>query len=243
LLKGKLGKEKLVLPVVHVKNGEGSAQIALQNTLMAKELGADGVFLIQMTNPNFKVLEAIHNFVSKKIPNFFIGVNYLDISVYRVFQAQVINSNISGLWSDDGGIIRHLPDFYDTKLAEAAWIKKNQMGWKGLYFGGVAFKYQNKIPLKELSEISKLAINYMDVVTTSGDKTGSPPELEKIKIIRESIGNFPLAIASGLSAQNVKNFLPYTDCFLVASSVTKDENNFDPKKLEEFIYSVKEPSF
>jgi predicted TIM-barrel enzyme len=65
------------------------------------------------------------------------------------------------------------------------------------------------------------ALLFAQVATTSGDKTGSPPSLEKLTAIRQNIGQMPLAVASGVAAGNVVAMKPYVDKFLVASSITE----------------------
>src|SRR3989344_2491051 len=66
------------------------------------------------------------------------------------------------------------------------------------------------------------ALNYVDTVTTSGDKTGSPPDVAKVQAMREAIRpHDSLALASGVSVENVALFKPYVDTFLVASSITE----------------------
>ena len=52
------------------------------------------------------------------------------------------------------------------------------------------------------------AMPYMDVVTTSGPGTGKAAAPEKIRTIRQAIGDKPLAIASGVTPENVPDYLP-----------------------------------
>ncbi len=70
--------------------------------------------------------------------------------------------------------------------------------------------------------------------TTSGPGTGSAPELRKIREMREALGpDGPLAIASGITAENVVEFARYATHFLVASGVSRDEHHLDPVKVAE----------
>ncbi len=51
-------------------------------------------------------------------------------------------------------------------------------------------------------------------------------------MFRQALGTHPLAIASGVSVENVASMLGKVDAFLVASSVLlPDEEIFDRKKL------------
>jgi len=71
-----------------------------------------------------------------------------------------------------------------------------------LRFGGVAFKYQKT--LLALEEEAGQAIQYTDVIATSGAKTGEAASVEKVSHIREHIGpERKLALMSGVTAENI----------------------------------------
>ena len=72
----------------------------------------------------------------------------------------------------------------------------------------------------------------MDVVTTSGVATGKEAKISKIQLFRSSIGDKPLALASGITVDNAKNYSE-VDCFMVATGINYDDNfyDIDPKKL------------
>ena len=76
--------------------------------------------------------------------------------------------------------------------------------------------------------MTKLAIKYIDVITTTGDRTGSPADLNKIKTMYKSANGHPLAIASGIDIDNVKSYLPYIEWFLVATQISIDIYNLNP---------------
>ena len=59
----------------------------------------------------------------------------------------------------------------------------------------------------------------VDIVTTSGPGTDRPASIEKIKAIRQAIGEKPLGLASGVSIENIDNLKPYVDDVLVSSSI------------------------
>jgi predicted TIM-barrel enzyme len=43
-------------------------------------------------------------------------------------------------------------------------------------------------------------------------------------------GDYPLAIASGITPENIEKYLPYVDYFLVATGISKTFDEFDPEK-------------
>ena len=218
-----------VLPVVHV---ETKSQ-ALRNAEIAYLAGADGAFLISMQGMRHQELAKIHEAVKKEFSSWWLGINYLDLPTIKVFEN--LNPDVSGVWADDARI-----DEWVEKQIEAEQIQeaRKRSGWDGLYFGGVAFKYQRQV--KKLEEVAQLAGGFMDVVTTSGSSTGSAPDREKIFRMKASIGDRPLAIASGISPDNVGNYLDIADCFLVATSLlVPGEEEFDPSRVRDLIQAVR----
>ncbi|MCX6725718.1 MAG: adenine phosphoribosyltransferase [Candidatus Shapirobacteria bacterium] len=220
---------KVVLPVVHVKTEKQT----LNNVFIAKENGADGAFLISMEGMNHHDLLKMYEVVQKEVPTFWLGINYLDLRAIHVFEN--LNSHINGAWVDDAEIFEQVNlQLNAEKISEA----RKKSGWKGLYFGGVAFKYQREV--NNYKKVAEIAKHYMDVITTSGTQTGSAPDLRKIEIMKEAVGDSPLAIASGISPENVGKFKKVADCFLVATSILKPgTEDFDPSKVKELIEAVR----
>lgn len=199
---------KMFYPVIHCidPNVEQGIGHALRNTEIAKENGADGVFLIGH-DMHFYNLYEIYEQVRKHFPTFWIGINFLDLSYEKKWDRIVGMvdqcSALNGLWID-GMPNEKLPIYPDIKV-----------------FGGVGFKYINPhIDGEVLESACRAAVQIVDVVTTSGDKTGSAPDIGKLKSINECLANrIPLALASGVNADNVSAFMEHVDIFLVASSI------------------------
>jgi predicted TIM-barrel enzyme len=78
----------------------------------------------------------------------------------------------------------------------------------------------------------------MDVVTTSGPGTGIAAARAKIVAMKEAVGGFPLAIASGITPDNVADYLDVADCFLVATGISRSFTELDPEKTRTLIERV-----
>ncbi|MGD2153244.1 MAG: BtpA/SgcQ family protein [Gemmatimonadales bacterium] len=219
-------RRHVVLPVVHVE----SEHQARRNTDLARRAGADGVFLINHFSDGEDLL-AIHRKVSEDHPDWWIGVNCLDLDPPEVFQA--VNDRVSGIWVDHAGIDEREDE---QPLADEAAAARERSGWVGLYFGGVAFKYQR--PVEDLTRAARLAVRYMDVVTTSGPGTGIAAAREKIAAMKQAVGGFPLAIASGITPENVSDYLDVADCFLVATGISRSFTELDLEKTRRLIERV-----
>ena len=77
------------------------------------------------------------------------------------------------------------------------------------------------------------------MITTSGQGTCIAASIEKIKRIRTGAGEYPIAIASGITPENVVDYLPYADAFLVATGISKDSYHLDREKVRKLIDVVR----
>lgn len=216
-----------VLPVVHVD----SLDQADRNTRVARDAGADGVFLINHGMADEALLD-IHAAVADAHPDWWVGVNCLGLSPEQVFG--VVSPKVGGVWVDNAGIEEgEAAQPYADRVA--AVRRARAAGC--LYFGGVAFKYQR--PVEDLEAACRVAARYMDVVTTSGPGTGHPAEVEKIRRMRRALGGTPLAIASGVTPDNVAGYLPHADGFLVATGISRSFTELDPPRVRSLVERVR----
>lgn len=150
----------VVLPVVHVQS---SAQ-STRNAKIAHRTGCDGVFLINhgMTSGQ---LMTIFDDVRSALPGFWIGLNCLDLQPHEVFAR--IPSDVGAVWVDNAMVNER-----NDAQPDADRVRKHRTAskWSGLYFGGVAFKYQREVD--DLASAARRAMAYVDIVTTSGPGTG-----------------------------------------------------------------------
>jgi hypothetical protein len=202
---------KAVLPVIHVE----SLDQAIRNINTCISAGADGCFLINHVISREELI-TIAKECRRLFPDYWLGIN--DLSVRAV---------------DDLGDLL----FLDGLWTDQAFNLFDSFKYDGLYFGGVAFKYQ---PIeKDLKGACEAAITSMNVVTTSGPSTGFAPEIKKIREMREYLGSHILAIASGLDFVNVVDYIYDADIFMLSSSICKNDENIDLTALEAFISTVR----
>ncbi len=230
-------KPRVFLPVVHCMDRaqvEAAVAVAIEN-------GADGVWLINQGGMNHDaVLAAAKAAVPETLWG---GVNLLGFTATRalekVYKATArAGWKIDGVWSDDASV-RDDERATFQELTLGAWNETKASAytephWRPLYFGGVAFKHRRHVPDELLGmAAAKAARDGVDVVTTSGPETGTPPSVDKVKRMRDGLGSdHALAIASGVTPKNIRSFLPYVDAFLVATGIEKKFGTFDPKKLK-----------
>lgn len=209
----------VVLPVIHV----ASEEQALRNAGIAFGAGANGAFLINRAMGSAELL-SIHTRVVAAFPGWWLGVNCLDLDPVQAVRRA--SAEVAGIWSDSAmikGSEERQPE------ADAVLAAICETGWPGLYFGGVAFKYQR--PVDDLDAAARIAGRYMDVVTTSGAGIGQAAHLEKIGAMKAVLGDVPLAIASGIIPENACDYLPISDCYLVATGIGDSFEELNPVRV------------
>ncbi len=206
------------LAVVHVQD----APQALENALIAHHEGADGIFLINHAISHTDLI-ASYCTVRERCPDLWIGINCLDLGRDAI---HIVPLDVQGLWADDGEIDETAASLEEAEAFRAARLDRR---WHGLYFGGVAFKYRT-----QPADAGKAAVQsarFVDVITTSGPKTGAPPSVEKVSRMKQALGRHPLAIASGITPENVREYMPFADCVLVATGISRSERWLDPGRV------------
>lgn len=212
----------IFLPVIHVTDMD-QAKI---NADTAFSNGADGIWLINHSVSHLELLDC-YSHVREYYSDKWIGLNFLDLSWSEVVDFLPIT--INGLWTDYSGVDDQFNQDRYQKLFTFYW---NLRYHKIKYFGGVAFKYQKPV---DHAKATVLAKGLMDVITTSGPGTGQAPTLDKIKIMDKARDyNQSLAVASGLSIENISSFKGIIDYAIVASSISKDFDYLDADKVRAF---------
>lgn len=203
-------RPRVFLPVIHPVS-EATAVASIE---VAVQSGADGIFLIDQGMSASEVLDFVPR-VRRRHEKLWIGVNLLGFRPEDVL-AQIAGLPVGGIWSDNANIDE---ESEAQPAGEQFRQARQRFGWTGLYFGGVAFKYQRRVPDARLPEAARRAIPWMDVITSSGPGTGDAATVEKARALRSGAGVHPLALASGVSPENVEGFLPYVEAYLVASEI------------------------
>jgi nicotinamidase-related amidase len=201
-----------IIPVIHMLTKE---QVIINVATCLSE-GINKVFLINHNLKNNELLSTAE-MLKKTYPELWIGVNLLGMTTENAIQLDL--SYIDAIWADDG--LTHLSW---AELKEVFALRK----FKGLFFGGLAFKYQ-KQPLDLREACHKTT--FIDVPTTSGPGTGKAATRLKVQEIRNLLGSKPLALASGVDIDNIERYAGLVDYFLVSSSITDKNELIDEKRL------------
>ncbi|MEI6054321.1 MAG: BtpA/SgcQ family protein [Candidatus Saccharibacteria bacterium] len=236
-----------IFPVIHIANS--NVELAVHEGEKAFSLGADGVILIdhqnawRNTSPLFESVNKLTDNSNER----FVGINILGLSPMKVMYAidraikngrypyadNMLNNPPSGVWIDDMRDDYMSPDFaMETKKFKPS-LKQVKI------LGGVAFKYTNTFTEdpKRAAYEAILIKDSVDVMVTSGAGTGIEPSVEKIRAMKNVIGSKALAIASGISIENIHKYNGIVDQLFVSSSVETIPGSgiFDERRLQELI--------
>jgi predicted TIM-barrel enzyme len=199
---------------------------ACANAELAIKCGMNGVFFISHGDISSDgILQIAKNF-KKERQDVFVGVNLLGESVQNaISEAQM--ADLDMIWTDE------TPSDNDCRVIRGV---KDMGLWTIVWYGGVAFKYQPQP--EDLTVAAKEVIGIIDVLTTSGIGTGRAPDIEKLKTLSEAFGQ-RIAIASGASAENIAEMIPYVSDLLVATSISKDFYNLDEEKCRALVKAAR----
>ena len=223
----------VVTPVIHVQD----AAQALRNLDVLDGQGCPGAFLINHDFPVATFLPILREIRAVR-PEMWLGINFLaqpgNIAFPILGELAREGADFDAYWADDGCIDERTT--IQTDADDIARVRA-ESGWKGMYIGGVAFKKQRPVPEDRYADSARLAVPYMDVICTSGIATGHEADVSKIETFRAAVGDKPLALASGVTPENVHRYAPLVDLILVATGINYEGDfyNIDPARLSRLL--------
>ena len=227
----------IVIPVIHSLD---TKQIT-RNINVAINAGVKGVFLINHDFGLDQFLPIIKE-IRIRFPRIWLGVNFLAVTGKFAFpilsKLESQSCIIDAYWADNACVLENSD--LQLEADEIARARLNS-GWGGLYFGGVAFKKQRQISKENFEDLARRAKQFIDVITTSGVATGREVDIAKVHKFRKGAGEHPIALASGITLENIKNY-PNVEWFLVATGINfKDDfYNINSSRLGELVKAAKE---
>jgi predicted TIM-barrel enzyme len=211
-----------VFPVIHFRD----PATCLEQAELAHREGADGVFLISHQGDD-DALVRVAAHVRQRLPETFrIGINLLSRQATQACQ-KALEHDLNMVWADHMGV-------GSGGLSEQGhWLSRFAKEHPNIaLYASVAFKYQALEPHPPLAARHALEAGF--IPTTSGSHTGSAPSPAKIQSMSAATGGV-LAVASGMTAENLAEFKPHLSAVLVATGIGQDNYRMDPGKLRAFL--------
>ena len=223
-----------IIPVIHVANEDQ----VMRNAAYAAKAHCDGVFLINMGSSRSIEDETseIIGFADKIMdahPKLLVGINHLRLDPRLALEINV-NAGVDMTWTDAQ------PTHTLENPGIADELSSMLQGIGHDLFVGVAFKHQRPEPdpVRSAIEAGKLGF----IPTTSGSATGVAADPEFITNLKTSIHDYPLAIASGITPENVALYDRYLTHILVATGISSSFHEIDPDKLDLLMKNIKRAS-
>jgi len=212
-----------IIPVIHYADGNQ----AMRNAERAIEAGCTGVMLIEMRGRNTDLVFA-GGAIKRRWPDAHVGINHLSTEVLKAAHTNI--GVVDSTWTDEQ--LTHTSGETELEAARLAAVLKTSC--PHTVFCGVAFKYQRHEPEPIVAAARAVALGF--VPTTSGPSTGAAADPALIEEIRGWIGpDSPLAIASGITPENVASFAPHVSHILVSTGVSSSFHEFDPARLKALV--------
>jgi len=210
----------MILPVIHYAD----ANQAMRNAERAMEAGCAGVMLIEMQGMNLG-LHFAGAAIKRRWPEAHIGINWLGVRPADAVMNSV-DTGVDSTWTDE-----QLTHSEGTGLVDSARVRSViAVAPPHAVFCAVAFKYQQHEPLPALAASRAVAMGF--IPTTSGPATGVETDPHALAALRLAIGpDAPLAIASGITPDNARFYLPSVTHILVSTGVSASFHEFDPARL------------
>lgn len=212
-----------IYPVIH----HVDAKTTFAEVAVARESGADGVFLISHDGEDEALLRVAHKAIAEA-GAFPIGLNLLSMDCIQAVQ-RAIAVGCRMVWADHMGV--DSVGLSEEGRQLAALVRTNQALQ---LFASVAFKYRPHEPNPVAAAENARAAGF--VPTTSGAATGSAAEPAKIQAMG---AGGALAIASGVTPENVLDYAPHLSHILVATGIARTEHHIDAGLLRALVERVR----
>jgi Predicted TIM-barrel enzyme len=229
---------KAVMGMIHLK-GEGREDVlarAAREVHLLLDNGVDAVIIENYFGSPEDVAGVLER-LQDELPDALYGVNVLDDDALGFRYAREYRAKFIQLDSVAG----HLAP------GEDALFGKNIAKWRAetdaLVLGGVRFKYQPYNSGRSLEEDLAIGMRRCDAIVVTGDGTGEPTPMEKIREFRRIIGDFPLIVGAGITPDTCGEQLAMADGAIVGSyfkDTHVDNGDVDPGHVKDFMRAVAE---
>lgn len=226
---------------------------ALEEAMTYKKAGIDSIMIENMHDvPYLKngvghevssLMTLIGHYI-KKETNLPIGIQIL-AGANKEALAVAKSANLDFIRAE-GFVFAHVADegIIESQAGELLRYRKQIDADQIAIFTDIKKKHSshaitNDVSLVDTATAARFFMS--DGVIVTGNHTGSEASLEELKILKESL-NFPVFVGSGITKDNIKNYLHVADAFIVGSYFKEDgywENKLNYDKIAEFMQIVK----
>jgi membrane complex biogenesis BtpA family protein len=138
----------------------------------------------------------------------------------------------------EGFVYAHVADegYIESCAGELLRYRKSINGEKVQIFTDIKKKHSSHsitsdVNIAETAHAAEFFLS--DGIIVTGESTGKEADLEEVKQVR-AVTHKPVLIGSGINAENLKNYWPHADIFIVGSYIKKDsywKNELDEERI------------
>jgi len=178
-----------------------------------------------------QTLKYLHQFRD----NIIYGLNYL--RDYKTAFKLAMEFNVKFIQIDS--VCGHLPEYKDQEFENELNELRNYANIP--LIGGVRFKYKPYLSGRTLEEDLLLGMHRCNGIVVTGSGTGIETPLDKIKLFREILEDFPLIVGAGLTLDNCIDSLSVADAAIVGSYIKnnhRDDGIVSPENVRKLIQKI-----
>ena len=231
------GVNKPIIGMLHM-SGYGpdeKMEIARKEIEIMYRNGVNAILVENYYGDHADVENALQ-YLQENYPDRVYGVNVLDdpdvaFDLARKYGAKFVQID---------SVCGHALPQHDAELAK---YLERLRGERDIFLlGGVRFKYTQHLSGRSLEEDLKLGMERCDAIVVTGAGTGISTDLEKIKTFRSILGDFPLIVGAGMTAETAQEQLVFSDGAIVGSYFKESgitDYPVDEKRVQEFIFNAR----
>lgn len=151
----------------------------------------------------------------------------------------------------EGSFVR-IPYYVETSIVDAGTMEsvaasalryRKYLGADIKIFADVHIKHSYPLLQRPVEYAAEDCYNrgMADAVIITGRKTGGDTNPDDIRRVREALPELPLVVGSGVTEENVDNYISMVDAIIIATSLNfggKVEEEPDPSKISSFMNKI-----
>lgn len=212
---------KPLIAMLHLK-GDSDQEIlerAIREIDIYERSGVDAI-VVENYFGNYYNMREVLAYLKENKSEMVYGVNSLNFDSLGFDLANEFGAKFLQLDS----VVGHVKPRDEASME--AFLEQQRNNCDAFLLGGVRFKYQPVLSEKSVEEDLEISKSRCDGVVVTGNATGEQTDLEKIKLFRNTLGEFPLIIGAGITKENVREQLQYADGIIVGSYLKDNRKDF-----------------
>ena len=234
---GMFDERKPIIGMIHCKgtDREDTLARAKREIDIYVQGGLDGCIVETYFGTLSNVVDVLSYLKEAHLPLVY-GVNVLNVDAMGFEMARRYDCAFVQLDS----VVGHVKPRDEESLA--AFLEMERNSCNAAVMGGVRFKYQPVLSENTEEEDLHIAMGRCDAVAVTQNATGQETSMEKIERFRGALGDFPLFVTAGVTAEHAATQLSVCDGAVVGSYLKDtytDSGDVSPEHVDKLMDAVR----